>query len=161
MVMVVQVTVKSPDLKRLSKQIRLSGNPKRIRRDMTTALKKGAKPGVLMVKGAALSLPSRGKGHTGMRTKMARSTSAQVRTSGKEAGVYVRVNRRAMGDQASLAAATNNGRWRHPVRGNRKVWVTQYSNKGWFDRAAVRASPPVRKEVKGVLNKIEHELTQH
>lgn len=150
------------DLKALSRQIRKSADPKQIRRDLTKGLKDGTKPAVALVKAAALALPDKpGNKSTGLRRKMARVTNAQVRTTGSTAGVRVRISRARMGDQASLARVTNKGLWRHPVYGNRGVWVPQMSRRAWFDEANRQAAPGVRRAVKKVLDDIEKRLEHH
>lgn len=153
--------VESKDLAILSKQIRKSGNAKQIRKDLLTGLRNGAKPAVTRVRSHALVLPSHGKKHTGLRVKMASATGTQVRTAGAQAGVTVRLSRAKMGAQAGVALSTNKTNWRHPVYGDTKVWVTQRSSPGWFDRDVRVSAPGVRKNIEGVLNKIEKDLTHN
>jgi hypothetical protein len=147
------------ELKAVAKQIRKAADAKQVRKDLTRGLKEGAKPAAVLVKAAALALPDKpGNKSTGLRKKMARVTNVQVRTGGSQAGVRVRMSRARMGDQAALPRVTNKGRWRHPVHGNTKVWVTQTSRRGWFDDANRRAAPQVRKAVKQVIDDIEKRL---
>lgn len=149
------------DLKALAKKIRKVSEPKQIRKDLTKGLKAGAKPAAEKVKAAALALPDTpGNKSTGLRRKMARVTNVQVRTGGNQAGVAVRLSRARMGDQAALPTVTNKGQWRHPVHGNRKVWVTQTSRRGWFDEANRRAAPMVRKSLKKTIDDIEKRLAE-
>ena len=147
------------DLKAVAKRIRTAANPKQVRKDLTKGLKEGAKPAAVLVKSAALALPAKGPKSTGLRKKMARVTNVQVRTGGNSAGVRVRLSRARMGDQAGMARVTNKGRWRHPVYGDTKVWVTQTSRRGWFDDANRRAAPQVRRAVKQVIDDIEKRLS--
>jgi hypothetical protein len=159
-----KLIVESNDLKRLSKDIRTVGNAKKIRKDLTAGLRTGAKPAVARVRGAALSLPAHSRGHSDTRRLMAAATRSQVRTAGKEAGVTVGINRRKMADRAAMPKVTNDGHWRHPVfkrEGRAAVWVTQYSVRGWFDRAVKSAAPGVQRECKKVLDQIEKALSHH
>lgn len=147
------------DLKRLSRQLKTSGNPKQVRKDLTKGLRQGAKPAVVAVKAAALALPDKlGNTSAGLRRRMAASAGVQVRTAGKTPGVRVRISRARMGDKAALAKVTNQGKWRHPVYGNRLKWATQTSRAHWFDQASASAAPAVRRALKRVLNDIEHKL---
>lgn len=83
---------------------------------------------------------------TGLRSSTARATKVQVTTSGKAARARFRVQTSMMPpDQRQLPWHMNSGKWRHPVLGNRDVWVTQtVSPDGWFDRAMTRGGPKVR-----------------
>jgi hypothetical protein len=148
------------DLQALAKRIRTVADAKQVRRDLTKGLKDGTKPAVALVKTAALALPDKpGNKSRGLRKKMARVTNVQVRTSGRSAGVRVRLSRARMGDQAGMARVTNNGKWRHPVYGNRKAWVTQTSRRSWFDDANRRAAPQVRRAVKATIDDIQKRLS--
>jgi hypothetical protein len=154
------------DLRRLSKQLRTVGDGKAVRRDMMRGLRQGAKPAAAAVKAAALSLPDKsGNASTGLRRRMAAATGVQVRTSGRQAGVKIRVSRRRMGGQASLAKVTNHGTWRHPVFASSNqtrsewTWVRQSSRRGWFDRTAAAHGKDVESALKNVLNDIERKLS--
>lgn len=155
----------SDDLRRVARQLRAAGNGKALRRDMTKGLRQGAKPAVAAVKAAALDLPDKaGNASPGLRRQMAAATGVQVRTTGRQAGVRVRISRQRMGDKASLAKVTNVGRWRHPVYADKSkprsewTWVPQTSRPRWFDRASASAAGPVRRELKRVLDDIERKL---
>jgi hypothetical protein len=157
----VEIQHAGPELRELALRLKRSGDPVRMRKQLLKGLKDGVKPAVSQARSAALTLPSSGKYSTGFRRKLARSITTQVRTSGKDAGVRVRVSKARMGRQASLVTATNKGRWRHPVFGDRNVWVTQHSRAGWFDQANRYSGPPVRRALKKVLDDMEKELGQH
>jgi len=154
------------DLKALSAQLRKVGNDKEIRKRLTKGLREGTKPALAASRKAALDLPSKGKSKNNLRRNMARAAGIQVRASGRYPGVRVRIARKKMQstNQASLAKATNIGRWRHqvfPVAGRRVVWVTQTTTPGWFDKANEYSARPVRRELGKVLNDIEKDLTKH
>lgn len=149
--------IDSPDLVRLSRQMRTLGNAKAMRARLTKGLRKGASPAQAAARQALLGLPSHGRHHTGWRVRAARSTTIQIRTSGKYAGVYVRIRRSPLGAQAPLPRVTNDGRWRHTVYGDRDVWVTQTSHRGWWDQAMTSKQGQVRAAVKSVINDLERE----
>lgn len=155
-----QVKQSQHDLTDLARQLRKVGDAKAIRRELTSGLRKGTKPAVNAVKASALGLPSKGTRPPVLRARMARATSAQVRTTGRQAGVRVRVRRTTMGDKAALPRVTNEGSWRHPVF-SRKVFVTQTSRRGWFDDANRYSAVPVRREIKNVLNDIERKMAHN
>jgi len=146
------------DLRKLARQLRTVGDAKAIRRDLTKGLRAAARPAQQEAKAAALALPSKRPGSTGLRRQIAAATGTQVRTTGRNAGVKIRVSKKRMGDKARLPRLMNKGTWRHPVFGNREVWVTQTSRYLWFDRPLLLSGPLVRREIKKVLDDIERRL---
>jgi hypothetical protein len=154
--MSVQVTG-AEDLRALTRRVRTASNPKQVRKDLTKGLRLGTKPAVAAVKTAANSLPATGRKSTGLRRRMASATGAQIRLTGATAGVRVRISRARMGDQASLPRVTNDGRWRHPVYGT-NTWVTQTSQRGWFDGANRSKAREVRASLQQVADDIEKKI---
>ena len=48
----------------------------------------------------------------------------------------------------------NDGEWRHPVMGNRDVWVDQYvSPSGWFTATARRKHPDIQENFNDVMQR--------
>lgn len=88
-------------------------------------------------------------GRSGLRAAVARSVQVQRRTSGSTAGVRIKANPGSMpADQRKLPAYMDEGRWRHPVLGNRSAWVTQtVSPSGWFTDTAAKSGGKVRGEI--------------
>lgn len=51
-------------------------------------------------------------------------------------------------EQRALPRLMNRGRWRHPVFGNRDVWVEQRpGNRGWFTDTLNAKRPAIRKAI--------------
>lgn len=148
------------DLRRVSAQLRGVADGKAMRRDLTTGLRKATRPAVASVKAAALSLPAKGPARSGgLRARMARAASAQVRSGGRNPAVKVRISRAAMGDKAAPGKLMDTASWRHPVFGRGSV--TQRGVPGWFERANQRQAGTVRTEMKAVLDRIENNLAHH
>lgn len=161
MVLEVRIEHAGPELRAMAARLRRSSDPRRMRAEMMNGLKEGVKPAVTRSKAAALALPSSGRSSTGFRRKLARTINTQIRTGGKDAGVRVRISKARMGSQAPLVKATEIGRWRHPVYGNRNAWVTQRSRRGWFDDANRYSGSPVRRALQKVFDDIERDLARH
>ncbi|TCO47298.1 hypothetical protein [Actinocrispum wychmicini] len=90
----------------------------------------------------------------GLRTTIARAVRAQVSTSGASARVRIQVNKNALPpDQRTLPDHLNTGKWRHPVFGDRDVWVTQVAPPAWFDDAMQSGGPRVRQEAFDVVER--------
>jgi hypothetical protein len=144
----------------MARRLREVTNGPQLRREMTKALRQGTRPAVVGVRAAALSLPAKHPS-SGLRRDMAAAVSVQVRTTGNQAGVRVRIPRRRLGSKAALPRVTNRGVWRHPVFGDRGTWVTQTSQRGWFDRAAAAAAPQVRRALDQVIDDLDRKLSRH
>jgi hypothetical protein len=76
---------------------------------------------------------------TSLRAAAAGALTLEVRerpsARARESGVRIRMRAGKMpGDQKRLPKNMNRGRWRHPVFGNKEVWVSQQTDPpGWFD----------------------------
>lgn len=83
--------------------------------------------------GTAAGLPSTSGG--GLRASIA----AAVRIRPTSIGAIIDVNTGSLGNRENLPALIDGqGRWRHPVLGNRYAWVTQWASPtGWFTKTAV------------------------
>jgi hypothetical protein len=148
-----------------------------LQREIRQALKNGAEPAAEKARQNVLGLSSRGgrgsaratrtahalgrrrkplseaakaKVHagTGLRSSVARATKLTVTMRGNTAKAEIKVNASLMPpDQRKLPKHMNSGKWRHPVMGNRRNWVTQtVSPDRWFDRAMDWGGPKARDE---------------
>jgi hypothetical protein len=154
-----QVTIRDTgDLKRLAKDFRQASNGKELRKEFTTQVRAVLRPVVDEVKGAYRAGPSQGhegwggvrKREPGLRTMLAKVTQMQVRTSGKQAGVRLRVSGKRMpsGYRGLPKAVEGQGRpWRHPVFGDRTTWVQQPSRPEFY--------PVVERHVDDVARAVE------
>lgn len=150
----------SGELLRLSRALRGMDNEelkKRFRRE----LREAAKPLVPVVRQSIQSIPSRtGKGE--LRAAMVKATRIEVRTSGRLAGVAIRVDGRKMPQgKKSLQSYMEGSKrpWRHPVFGNREVWVRQDPKPYFFRVVGPAAGPRSRAAVNRVLDSINREIS--
>lgn len=100
-----------------------------------------------------------GRAHrvTGLRESIARAIRISVRTTGRP-GARVWIDRSLLpADQRSLPNRIEDGRWRHPVFGNRSVWTTQYG-RAWWAPTLRRMEPRMRAEVERVLDDTRRRL---
>jgi exonuclease VII large subunit len=141
---------------------------KELTRDMNRALKLAAKPALTAGKQAARDLPSRSVGQRRdsqgrfakdarprLRAEIARAMRTKISTQRGETTLRVVVPKRPLGDRGRLPQLMNRGTWRHPVYGNRDVWVDQRSRAGWFDEAMRSVTPQVKKDVEWTLELFE------
>lgn len=87
-------------------------------------------------RGLLLSMPSRGTGDRNARGTIAQHLEASVERQSNSIIPKVEVTGLPL-DYQPLPRSFDKPRWRHPVYGNRAVWVTQYG-KPWFTRTMHR-----------------------
>lgn len=132
------------DLEQLARAVKATGNGQ-LRKDMLKGLRVAAKPVVTAIKDEMRDeLP-----HGGGLNEWAASAkiAPRTRTAGKNAGIRI-VGTKAGHDFKAI----NDGRIRHPVRGNRSVWVLQSIPAGTWDDGGRKALPKVLADLKDVMD---------
>lgn len=118
-------------------------------RKLTNALEEAAGPIIAKVQGEALALPARGKKHTGLRARVA----AGVRVQPGRQGVRI-VATAPLGERGLPRGLDNGPRgWRHPVYGNRDVWVQQRGG-SWFREPIAEEHDSVERRLTDVLEQM-------
>lgn len=128
-------------LKKLSRELKAAGRGD-LRREMRKEIREAGKPVVEDVRRAVMAVDvtsSRGgtappDTSTGLRARVARATGLSITAN----GIRIRVSGRRMGGDARLAkyldaSLGSYARWRHPVFGNRDVWVEQRGEPYFFN----------------------------
>lgn len=149
-----EVTVKSDDVDSLVRAVRTHADAKAIRRDLYRGLNSASKPvRSKMIDAIPNALPRRGGLAEQMQAKVSSRATAK---SGKYAGVSIRFSSKGY-DIRTLTGA----RLRHPVFGNRDVWVEQTAgvNPEAFTGVFDRQKPLVARAVKRVLDDIARKVT--
>jgi prophage DNA circulation protein len=123
-----------------------------LRRELLKGIRTGAKGTVQAIRDEARStLPQSGGlaalvagGQFGVRTRL----------TGQSAGV------RIVGSSRSVRALRqlNAGRLRHPVYGNRNVWVSQGVEPGFFDRPIEKDVPTIRAAVDRAMSDVSRKI---
>jgi hypothetical protein len=149
-----EVTIKSDDVDNLVKAIRKHADAKAIRKDLYKGLN-GATKGVRaqMIDAIPNALPRRG----GLAEQMHGMVSGRATAkSGKYAGVSLRFSSKGY-DIRTLTG----GRLRHPVYGNRGVWVEQSAgvNAEAFTGEFEKQKPDMARAVNRVLGDIARKVT--
>jgi len=149
------------DLTRIARELRAMNNPE-LKKRFSNELRQAAKPMVPAVKQAIRQIPSK-QGYTadGLRGRMARAVKLEVRTTGRDAGVRIRVDGRKMpsGDKSLQAYMEGVKKpWRHPVYGNREVWVRQ-SPKPYFYRTVESMGQRARQGVNRAIDRVADDIT--
>ena len=149
------------DLARIAAELRRIDNPelkKRFRQELRAA----GKPMVPAVRQAIRQIPSkRGYSADGLRGRMAKATRLVVRTAGRDAGVRLRVDGRKMPDKMKALQSYMEGvrpRWRHPVFGNREVWVQQ-PPKPYFYQTVERMGLAAQQNIQRAADNVARDIT--
>jgi hypothetical protein len=136
-------------LRDLAKALKAAGRGD-LRKQLTKGIRAAADPVVKDLRKSMMALPA--DGDTGTRRAVAKAIGVQILT-GKNAGVRIRVNRRRLpAGKRGIADAFERGKIRHPVHGNREVWVTQRTGGPWF-------APVARRHREGLTHAVDNVLT--
>lgn len=150
------------DLRRISKELRRVGDGKEIKKRFSKELRVVAKPLVPVVRRSIRDIPStRAYSAAGLRGRLSRATKLEVKTSGRSAGVAIRVSGRKMPEGQGRLPAYVEGtrkRWRHPVFGNREVYAQQPAQPYFFKAVRV-AGPRSRAAISKVIDGISKDIT--
>ncbi|MFG3323720.1 hypothetical protein ACGF3J_37315 [Streptomyces sp. NPDC048171] len=126
------------NLRNISRALRAEEDGKELRKELTRNMREALKPGAAQAKSAIMSMASTTP-HSGpaLKTSIARKIRPEVRISGKFPGAKIKAFKtKNLRDFPNAPKRTNRASgWRHPVYGNREVWVQQTGKVGWFDRA--------------------------
>lgn len=140
------------DFLKLSKALKHAGRTE-LRRELTNGMKRTARPLVAKTRAEALRrLPKKG----GLAKQVAKEPQrVQVRTGAKTAGVRIVVGKKRGG-----ARGANKGTIRHPVFGNREVWVDQDVTPGWFDDPIRDSAPQVRRDLERAMESVAEQVVR-
>jgi len=159
--------VTGPEIQRIAERLRQVDKklPARLRKE----LRKAAQPAVQAAKREARSLPSRGvKGGTSrhphrrnqLRRKLARGVRVQASTGGRRGAGLRIVTAMPTASEALLPRGFDSPEgFRHPVFGNRDVWVRQ-DGASWFRQPIGRQSHEVRARVARVIDETAQWIAQ-
>lgn len=142
------------DFYRLSKALKHAGETE-LRKALHKSMREAAKPLVKTARDAALDsgIPASG----GLAARISKAAfRAQVRTGATTAGVRIT----APGKNVTVKMLNTYGKVRHPVRGNRSVWVDQPvpAAAGWFDKAMQEHAPEVRDDLVRALEAMAEQI---
>ncbi|MEU3255965.1 hypothetical protein [Streptomyces sp. NPDC006997] len=159
----------------LSRRLRTAGGP-RLRQNMARRVRRAAEPLHRELQDAVLTMrlqsEGRKRGRDGgtprggpspttrpFRQMLAGGVRLSVRTTSSP-GARVWIDRSRIEPQARnvLNQINQDGRLRHPVFANRRRWVNQRSEAGWWSRRVQAGLPRMRAEVERVLGDVRRDL---
>lgn len=136
---------------RLSKALKAAGRGD-LRKALNAGIRKAAKPLIAKSKAEAKArLPKRG----GLGAAIAKTPQRVQTRTGKDPGVSI-----VVGGKGGAARGANAGTIRHPVFGNRDVWVSQRVRPGWFEEPMQKGAPEVRPEIERAINEVAERVVR-
>lgn len=162
----VDVQIKtSADLARVHAGLGRMADGKRLRKEFVKEVRAEVRPVAAKVRAAYRANPSKNQPNTpagrgDLRKLLARAVTVQVRT-GRNATVSLKVDGRKMPEGMKGVPSLYERRrpWRHPVYGNREVWVSQ-RGQPTFDRIVRQAAPGVRRRVGKIAEGVARDVTK-
>lgn len=122
----------------LVRALRAEEDGKQLRRELAKNMRAALRPGAAEAKSSIMAMSSAGL-RTGpaLRSSIARKIRPEVKLGGRWSGARVKAFKtKNIRNFPNAPKRTNRaGGWRHPVFGNRDVWVTQTGKIDWFDDA--------------------------
>lgn len=122
----------------LVRAIRAEEDGKQLRKELAAGMREALKPGAQEAKSGIMSMSSAGlRTSPALRSSVARKIRPEVKLGGRWSGARVKAFKTKNVRNFPNAPKRLNraSGWRHPVYGNREVWVQQRGKVDWFDRA--------------------------
>ncbi|MFJ9848572.1 hypothetical protein [Streptomyces sp. NPDC101150] len=129
--------------------------PKELRKE----LRQAARPLAQRAKDRVRSIPTRGRGHTGLRARVARGVGIRAAV-GRNPAVKITTSM-TNPDEAAIPRGLDSPRgWRHPVFGNRNKWVSQHTYGPWFMETMREGGDDIKRDVKQVMDEAANRVAR-
>jgi len=142
------------NLRAISNALKAEEDGKQLRKELTRNMREALKPGAVRAKTSIMSMSSTTP-HDGpaLKTAIARKIRPEVRITGKFPGAKIKAFKtKNIRNFPNAPKRTNRASgWRHPVYGNREVWVQQSGKVKWFDHAFEGERDTYRRAVQAAL----------
>jgi len=151
----------SHEVEKLYRALKSIGDGKTLPRAFRKTLRQAALPALRDAKTAARGIYTSGRRHSGLRARIARATTTQVKLTGDPL-VRIRISRKTMGNQSTLPTWINrDGVVLHPLFDRASGLTLQEfpGSRDWFDSAMRRNGVQVRAAVQRTLDHYARELT--
>lgn len=137
------------DLKRIGKE--LKGAPQELRRELFRGINRATKPARQQALAELVDvLPDSG----GASTVIRKNTKLNTRRNMRGRNVGVRITAKS----PRTVQLMNRGILRHPVFGNRSIWVNQDIKPGWFTRPMENSADDVRSEIMSAVERVTNQI---
>jgi hypothetical protein len=134
-----ELEVTHEGLDSLVRAIRAEADGKQLRKELAKGMREALKPAAAEAKSAIMGMSSAGlrSGGPALRSAIAKKIRPEVKLGGRWSGARVKAfkTKNVRGFPNAPKRTNRASGWRHPVWGNRDVWVTQHGKVDWFDDA--------------------------
>jgi len=111
--------------------------------DFRHRLRSGAEELADETRKAVLSIPVTGTKHTGLRGRVAKGVGVKITS----AGVQISASMNQQDERNLPAYLDARDGWRHPVFGNKSVWVRQTTGGSWFNEVIQDGQPELERRL--------------
>jgi hypothetical protein len=126
------------NLRAISNALKAEEDGKQLRKELTKGMREALKPGAVRAKSSIMSMASTTP-HDGpaLKSAIARKIRPEVRITGRFPGAKIKAfkTKNLRGFPNAPKRTNRASGWRHPVYGNREIWVQQNGKVKWFDHA--------------------------
>ncbi|MBZ3918202.1 hypothetical protein [Streptomyces acidiscabies] len=147
----------------LTRAIRAEEDGKQLRKELARDMRDALKPGAAEAKSSVMSIASAGLPTSpALRSSVAKKIRPEVKLGGRWSGARVKAfkTRNVRNFPNAPKRLNRAGGWRHPVYGNREVWVQQHGKVDWFDRAFEGREGQYRAAVEAAMENMARRIAQ-
>ena len=141
-------------LEALVRAIRAEADGKQLRKELARNMRNALKPAAAEAKSSIMGMASAtGDTSPALRSSIAKKIRPEVKLGGNWSGARVKAfkTRGVRGFPNAPKRTNRAGGWRHPVWGDREVWVQQHGKIDWFDRSFEGRAGHYRQEVMNAM----------
>lgn len=158
---IVRVTVSPEGIRTLGSALRAEEDGRALRRELARDMRNALKPYATLAKSSIMSMRSAGLGSSPrLRSSIAKKIRPEVKLGGRWTGARVKAFKtRNVRNFPHAPKRTNRASgWRHPVFGDREVWVDQTGKIDWFDRSFRGTGPQARQAVHDAMENLARRI---
>ncbi|WP_075662201.1 hypothetical protein [Streptomyces acidiscabies] len=145
----------------LTRAIRAEEDGKELRKELARNMREALKPAAAEAKSSVMSIASAGlPAAPALRSSVAKKIRPEVKLGGRWSGARVKAfkTKNVRGFPNAPKRLNRAGGWRHPVYGNREVWVQQHGKTDWFDRSFEGRAGQYRAAVEAAMENMAHRI---
>ncbi|MFI1001985.1 hypothetical protein ACIP10_15325 [Streptomyces galbus] len=145
----------------LTRAIRAEEDGKQLRKELARDMREALKPGAAEAKSRVMAIASAGLPTApALRSSVAKKIRPEVKLGGRWSGARVKAfkTKNVRGFPNAPKRLNRAGGWRHPVYGNREVWVQQHGKTGWFDEAFQGRESNYRQAVEAAMESMARRI---
>jgi gas vesicle protein len=147
----------------LTRAIRAETDGKELRKELARNMRNALKPAAAEAKSSIMAMASSGLPTApALRASVAKKIRPEVKLGGQWSGARVKAfkTRNVRNFPNAPKRLNRAGGWRHPVYGNREVWVQQQGKVDWFDRSFEGREGQYRAAVEAAMENMARRIAE-